>query len=382
MLFSEEKDSVQEKLSYPKGLWRDQLIGQDQLLIQISIILEAKQFPHCSIVSGLAGNEQLLVGLHIAQSLLCISEDKPCGVCSGCYKSNKLIHPDLHFSFPVVGAAEEAVNHYEQFREAVQKNPYLNVQDWLVNSENENKQANISVKEARSIVDRLYFKPFEANCTVLILWLPEYLGKESNILLKLLEEPPGNAFIIMVTEDINSILSTVKSRAQEFRLKPVTEELLSEFLIKTKGINKSKAKEFAIASEGNISSCLNWLEEENVKFLELIRQMFQKAYLQDPQGYLEWIEQVAELKKDEQKQLFSFLTSILSLCIRAKADSLEHTADVEIWNYATKISSKLSIEAIENIADLADDCSFGIQRNANLRILLLDYLIKLSTFIR
>ena len=381
MLFSEE-EIIHNEVHHPKSLWKDKLISTSPELDQIKISIDGRTYPHCSIISGQAGSGQLLVGLHIAQSLLCASENKPCGSCSSCYKVNGMIHPDLNYTFPVIGSGEVCVDHYNEFREIVIRNPYLNIQNWVSQFDGENKQVNINVAEARSVIKRLSFAPFESNCKVLLIWLPEYLGKESNILLKLLEEPPGNSFIIMVTEDLKSLLSTVKSRSQLYKLNPLSTEEISNYLVSTKGLSKSKAIEFAIASDSNISLCLDWIEDQSIHTLDLLKLMFQKAYLGDPLGFLEWIEQMAAMNRDEQKQFFSFLTSVLSLCLKSKLGALENLNGIEIIEYAEKIAARLDLQVIENLTDMVDESIFAIQRNANIRILLLDYMIRLSGFIR
>lgn len=380
MLFQEEELAIPE-VRHPKALWSEKIIAQNDLLHTLQIVMKDGKYPHCSLISGPPGSGQLLFGLHLAQTLLCKDENKPCGSCQACYKVNNMIHPDLNYSFPTVGAGAKCVDHYQEFRSSVLKNPYMNVQNWLKDADAENKQANITAAEAKSVIDRLALKPYEADCHVMLIWLPEYLGKESNILLKLLEEPPGNAYIIMLTEDSKALLATVKSRAQEYRLRPIDDQSLSEFLVTKYGIERGKAVEFSLASEGNVSLCIHWIEEEGIKHIELIQNMFKAAYLKDPIGYMEWIEKVSILSRDEMKQFFSFLNTLLNICLKITyLNKSELSSD--LLTYASKISSQLDPESIETIGLMLDECSFAIQRNANIRILLLDYLIKLSALLR
>ncbi len=380
MLFPEE-DLIVEEVRFPKELWKDSILSQGDVLHILYKVLQAGKYPHCSLISGPPGSGQLLVGLHLAQTLLCKDENKPCGTCQSCYKVNQMMHPDLNFSFPTVGAGAVCVDHYQEFRNSVKKNPYMNVQNWLKDADAENKQANITAAEAKSVIERMGFKPYEANCNVMLIWLPEYLGKESNILLKLLEEPPGNAYIILLSEDSKALLTTIKSRAQEYRLRPVDSSDLKNFLIKNYKLGAGAAEEYALASEGNVSLCLNWIEEEGIQQMELIRHMFKAAYVKDPLSYMEWIEKISTLNRDEIKQFFSFLNVLLDLCLKS-SNRVQGQGDNELLAYAAKISSQLDTLAIEKIADMLDECHFAIGRNANLRILLLDYLIKLSGFLR
>lgn len=380
MLFAEEELELKE-VRFPKELWKDRILSQDEVLRMLDKVLQTGKYPHCSLISGPPGSGQLLIGLHLAQSLLCKDENKPCGTCQSCYKVNQMMHPDLNFSFPTVGAGAVCVDHYQEFRTSVKKNPYMNVQNWLKEADAENKQANITAAEAKSIIDRMGFKPYEADCNVMLIWLPEYLGKESNILLKLLEEPPGNAYIILLSEDSKALLATIKSRAQEYRLRPVDSEDLKNYLAKSYNLNGGTAVEFALASEGNVSLCLNWIEEEGIRQMDLIRYMFKAAYVKDPISYMEWIEKISALNRDEIKQFFNFLNTLLDLCLKSSFQK-KTKEESELLTYAAKISSQLDTQAIEKIAVMLDEYHFAIGRNANLRILLLDYLIKLSGLLR
>ncbi|NOT36295.1 MAG: hypothetical protein HOP11_02830 [Saprospiraceae bacterium] len=380
MLFAEEELVVPE-IRHPKNLWSDKILSQDRVLQLLHKVVKEGNFPHCSLISGPAGSGQLLIGLHLAQMLLCKDENKPCGTCQSCYKVSHMIHPDLNYSFPTIGAGAVCVDFYQDFRNSVIKNPYLNVQNWLKDSDAENKQANITAAEAKSIIERMAFKPFESDCSVMLIWLPEYLGKESNILLKLLEEPPGNSYLILLSEDSKALLSTVKSRTQEYQLGPVEEKYLTEFLMDKYKLAKPKAEEYALASGGNVSMCLNWIEEEGIKHMELIQQMFKAAYVKDPLGYMAWIEKITALNRDEIKQFFSFLNTLLDLCLRLPYSPTAISGN-ELISYASKISTQLNPDSIEKIVYLLDESSFAIQRNANIRILLLDFLIKLSTYLR
>ncbi len=382
MLFANEDISLPEVRNFSKSLWKDKFIETPSVLSQITRVLDEGKFPHCSIITGQPGSGQLLVGLHIAQALLCLSDQKPCGVCLGCYKVSQMIHPDLSFTFPLIGTGELCTDHYTKFKKAVGDNPYLGVQQWINTFEGENKQLNINVQEVRSVIERLSFTPFEGKCNVLLLWLPEYLGKEANILLKLLEEPPGISYLILMTEDIQKLLPTVLSRTQSFRLGPISDEALTKHLSHKYGLEKSKCIEFIIASESNLSLCIQWAEDQNVHKIELIKGLFQKAYLSEPVGYLEWIEKIAILGREEQKQFFGFLTSVLSLCLRAKFNNLPKNQGIDLFDYVEKISARLSVQTIDYVSNMTDELIFGIQRNANIRILLLDYLIKLSGYLR
>ena len=381
VLFVEEEE--EKVVIFPKELWSSQLSGQDDLLDSINQIVSNGRFPHCSLITGVPGSGQLLFALHISQLLLCHSDAKPCGTCSNCYKVAQMIHPDLHYTFPLHGANEISVNYYDSFRIAVKENPYLNVQHWLSLSNKENKQGNITAKECHSIIERLSLKPYESDKSILILWLPEFLGKESNILLKLLEEPPGHSYILLVTEDAKSILSTIISRTQQFALKPLDEEMIAQKLSKSLNISYEKAMNYALVAEGNYSQAMQMVAEEHSNMLELTKGIFQKAYVAEPLAMMGVVEIVAQMGRDDQKYLFHFMSQILSMSLRSQNGLLKNEAGTnEIMNYVHKLSTSIGLEEIGAINELIDDSIFGIQRNANMRILLLDFLIQLSKILR
>ncbi|MFN8279808.1 MAG: hypothetical protein U0V49_05945 [Saprospiraceae bacterium] len=381
MLFGEASIPV-EKAVFPRALWLDRLIDIPPAIKQINKVLTSGRFPHFSIISGPPGAGQLIAALHAAQFLLCGSEHKPCGECLSCYKVNGLIHPDLHFSFPLIGAGALAIDHYGPFREAVKEQAYLDLPFWQRKFDADNKQFNISKAETWSVIERMSMKPNEGDCNVMVIWMPEFLGKEGNVLLKLLEEPPGNSYLIMATEDPSAILPTVRSRAQVFQLPPVDEGVLADYLCRQFSMERDRAMEYAIISASDVATCINWASQQSVRWLDLGKMMFQKAFIGDPMGFLEWNERLIALSRDEQKQFFSFVERLLSLSLRTRHGLLTVREGVEVLEYAAKISGRMDAQTIDNMQIMITDTIYAIQRNANIRILLLDFMIKLSGLIR
>lgn len=141
-----------------------------------------------------------------------------CGTCASCIKAAQLVHPDIHFSYPVVtrkaGSPPISTDYITEWREFVKTYPYGNIYDWLQFIGAENKQGNITAHECNDIIRKLNLKSFESAYKVLVMWMPEYLGNEGNKLLKLIEEPPPNTLFILVAENESLILQTILSRCQ------------------------------------------------------------------------------------------------------------------------------------------------------------------------
>ncbi|MEJ7769896.1 MAG: hypothetical protein WKF89_18905, partial [Chitinophagaceae bacterium] len=144
-----------------------------------------------------------------------------CGKCSACIKAQQFVHPDIHFSYPVITQKNsktvdkpKSVDFIQEWREFLKIHPYGNAYDWLQFLGAENKQGNITAHECGDIIRKLSLKSFESEFKILIMWMPEYLGNEGNKLLKLIEEPPSNTLFIFVAENELLVLPTILSRCQ------------------------------------------------------------------------------------------------------------------------------------------------------------------------
>src|ERR1700741_3866656 len=178
-----------------------------------------------------------------------------CGECPSCKKSAQLIHPDIHFSYPVVtkksGSPPISTDYISEWREFIKSYAYGNVYDWLQFIGAENKQGNITAEECNDIIRQLSLKSFESDYKVLLLWMPEYLGKEGNKLLKLVEEPPPNTLFILVAENESLILPTILSRTQLVKIPVINTNELADALVSRAKISSDQAQQIAPLAEGN-----------------------------------------------------------------------------------------------------------------------------------
>src|ERR1700761_2924939 len=218
-------------------------------------------FPHALMITGMEGTGGLPMGLAMAQYIFCEnrSETDSCGKCAGCNKAAKLEHADLHISFPSIppksGKAMSKL-YITEFREFVQQSPYGTTYDWLQHINAENKQGNITAEECREIIETLSLKSYEGGKKVQIVWRPEYLGKEGNILLKLIEEPPADTIIILVAENVQDILPTILSRTQLIRLAPVSSYDIARALSERQVADPKKASQIAHIANGSYAEAL------------------------------------------------------------------------------------------------------------------------------
>ncbi|TKK69839.1 hypothetical protein FC093_07115 [Ilyomonas limi] len=319
-----------------------------------------------SLFDAFSGNEQPATGNDLPQD--------SCGVCPSCLKAKQYAHPDIHYSYPVIpkksGDKPISADYGQEWREFLQVYPYGNVYDWLQNIGAENKQGNITAEECNDIIRKLNLKSFESEYKILVLWMPEYLGKEGNKLLKLIEEPPANTLFILVAENEEQILQTILSRCQLVKI-PQLENGDIEEALQTRGNTPPEtARQVAAIAQGNYREALQLLqhaEEDWQSFLGdwlkvIIRRMLPEQ--------LKWLDEVSKLGREKQKQFLRYFNHLIGQSIRIKvlgADSLPMPEKEK--DFAQRIGKIASVSQQYAISEELDKAIYYIERNAHAKML-------------
>ena len=197
-------------------------------------------------------------------------------------KANNYVHPDIHFSYPVIpkkpGDKPVSTDYINEWREFIQQYAYGNVYDWLQFIGAENKQGNITAEECNDIIHKLNLKSFESPYKILVMWMPEYLGKEGNKLLKLIEEPPADTLFIFVAENEDLILPTILSRCQLVKLNALETNDISDALIKRGNLETDKAQQTAAISQGNYREALQLITKCFGRLAIIIKRMAECSF--------------------------------------------------------------------------------------------------------
>jgi len=220
------------------------VVGQKEVKRRLIKSVSEGRVSHSLLFTGPEGTGKLALALAYAQYISCRNrgEDDSCGTCPSCRKFQKLAHPDLHFVFPVFKTKnlKEPVSDdfISQWREFVLKSSYFTLNQWLAYLNVENAQGMIYQKESESILKKLNLKSFESEYKTMIIWLPEKMHSHcSNKLLKMIEEPPNKTLFLMITEDEEQVISTVRSRAQLLKVPAIDNVAMSEALGKLNGFD-------------------------------------------------------------------------------------------------------------------------------------------------
>lgn len=307
-------------------------------------------------------------------------------------KGQQMVHPDIHYAYPVVtkkaGTPPLSTDYITEWREFVQQYPYGNVYDWLQFINAENKQGNITAHECNDIIRKLNLKSFESGYKVLVLWMPEYLGKEGNKLLKLIEEPPADTLFILVAESEAAILSTILSRCQLVKVPALDPTDVATALQRRNGTPADTAQRVAGLSEGNYREALHLLQHADEDFSALLRDWLNATVKYQPLAQLKVIDELARMGRENGKQFLRFFQHLLELALRLRVleeAGMGHRLGGLPQNeldFAQRLNKICTVEQQGEISRELDDAAYFIERNANAKMLFHALTIKLFYIIR
>ena len=382
----------------------ENVIGQRATKKHLIDLVQQNRLSHALLFLGKEGSGNLAMALAFAQYIVCASaknEESPqaalfgddvnnapsknivvmdsCGHCPSCIKAQQFIHPDIHFSFPVIpkksGTPPVSDDYMTDWREFVTSNPYGNAYDWLQFLGAENKQGNITAEECNQINHKLSLKAFESDYKILIMWMPEFLGNSGNKLLKLIEEPPPDTLFIFVAQDENSILPTILSRTQLIKIPLIDNNEIEDALIRNAGSTQNRAAQVAAVSEGNYREALQILQNAEQNWESLLREWLNVTLRNNTSAQLKWIDEIGQMGREKQKQFIRYFIHLLGQALRLRfiqspANDNNHAQipSNEI-DFAVRLNKMCSIEAEEAIINELDKAIFYIERNAHAKML-------------
>jgi len=363
----------------------NEVIGQGPLKKQLVQMVQHQRLSHALLFVGPEGSGALPLAIAFAQYLVSIPPGKiyspdEIAALPAYHRASSLMHPDLHFSFPSIsekpGQKNLSANFIEAWREFINIYPYGNAFDWLQFIKAENKQGNISADECAEIIKKLSFKSFESAYKVLVLWMPEYLGKEGNKLLKLIEEPPDHTIFLLVAANEENILPTILSRCQFIKVPRLSKAEIEEALISKGKIEREKASQIASMSDGNYREALHLLQHSDADFLSQIREWLNAILKNGPVAQMKWVEDMSKLGREPQKQFLKYFNHLLEQSIRLKVLGNDLPLDPALKDFALRINKIAGVGQMEAIVQEIDKATYYIERNANAKMLFMALGIK------
>ena len=370
----------------------DSLIGQEPLKKQLTELVLQNRLSHALLFLGKEGVGALPLAISFAQYLVCekavsANLSAPCGVCAACKKGSELVHPDIHFSYPTVtkkpGEKPIASDFIKEWREFMAQFPYGNLFDWIeLIKEKDNSQGKITAEECNDIVRKLSLKSFESPWKILILWLPELMGNEGNKLLKLIEEPPPQTLLLLVSENESGILSTIVSRCQLIKVPALETTVIEKALIERNKTAPAIAGQIAALADGNYREALMLVQHAEEDWQELVRNWLNAILKTGPVAQTKWVEEIAKLGREKQKQFLRYFNHLLEQAVHYRIQGENVLISEKEKDFAARLNRIAGFEQQEAMMREIDQAHYHVERNANAKILFHALTIKLYHIIQ
>ncbi|NRT13078.1 DNA polymerase III subunit delta' [Flavobacterium sp. 14A] len=375
-----------------------EILGQEHIKNHLTKSADSGRIPHAQLFVGPEGSGTLAMAIAYAQYILCNNQNgENNGANESCnIKFQKISHPDLHFAYPTVTTdtvkrSPKSIDFITDWRQFITKNPYGGLFDWYAILGVQNKQGEIRVDDAQEILKSLSLKAYEGGYKFMLVWMADKLNiAASNKLLKLLEEPPEKTIFILISENEEDIIQTIRSRCQILHFNGLTEPIIAEALVNKENADPKEAAKIAHQAQGNYNVALHLLHDDTGDqpfeqwFVTWVRAAFKaKGNAAAIQDLILWSEKIAGLGRETQKKFLEFCIEMFrqALLINYEAKNLvyfEPKVDkFKLENFAPFVNGN----NIQDIFKELSDAMYHIERNGNAKIILTDLSIKLTRLI-
>jgi DNA polymerase III subunit delta' len=368
--------------------------GQTEIINKLIRSVKEERVSHAQLFTGPEGCGSLALALAYAQYVSCEnrSETDSCGMCKSCIKYEKMIHPDLHFVFPVIKGKKvsEPVsdNYIQEWREFVRKSPYFSINDWFDSIEVGNAQGMIFASEASEIIKKLSLKTFESDFKIMIIWLPEKMHQATaNKLLKMIEEPPEKTLFLLVSDEADKVIPTILSRCQLTKIPSFTNDEIRSYLRSTFGTTEVKSGDIARTANGNILRAIELCrsDETSASNLDSFKRLMRFAWKRDIISLIEWSEEMAGTGREAQKNYISFSLRILRenlmLTLKQLQNNLVFLAGEEA-DFSEKFHPFITNANVGQLVKEFNQAFYHIEANGNARIIFLDLALNVTKLIK
>lgn len=360
--------------------------GQEEVKKTLINSVKKSHIAHAQLFAGPEGSANMAMALAYGMYINCENQQDQdsCGECASCLKFRKLIHPDLHFVFPVnttktVTKDPMSALFMKDWRNFVLGNPYADIHSWGDTLGTENKQLIINTEDSKNIIKTLALKSFEGEYKVMIVWLPELMKTEgANAILKILEEPPAKTIFLMVSNNIDKLLTTIQSRTQKVMITAFTDEEIKKYLVAKYSLDEKQASRIAFLADGNMNAAISMTGEAEEDNHDMFRDWMRLCFIlfRKSNNLLElnqWSEAFAAQGREAQKTLLQYGINILreTLVFKHTGHQLVRL-QAEDLKFVEGFAKVLTDDMIEAVSGRLNDTFYHIERNANAKISFMD----------
>lgn len=368
------------------------VIGQDIIKQQLIQAVDEDRIPHAQLLVGPQGNGKIALALALAQYINCSHkvQNDSCGVCSSCRKYAKLIHPDLHFTIPVIKTAAidkpTSGDYMAKWRQYFEENPYPQYEKWMQLIADENKQGSIYVDEAKDLIHKLNQKSYEAEYKVSIIWLPETMNITcANKILKILEEPPAKTIFILISEAEEKLLSTIRSRCQFIRVPKISDADMQSAIAPLAESSNSDPATIARLARGNYFAALEIMQNDELRNFNFrnFTLIMRNGYARKLQEILNWSDEISSIGRVRQMGFLKYCGEFLreNFLFNLKEPDLIYMDNQEI-DFSQKFAPFINEKNVIHLFREFEKAYTDISMNGNAKLIFTDLGLKVSKLIR
>ena len=359
----------------------EQVIGQREVQQRLTQMVSEGRLPHAIMLCGPQGCGKKALAIGFAQMLLARTANDEAML-------RKLEHPDLHFTYPTIKLPSMGSDHKpvsddfaKEWHELVMGGPYFTMTEWLEQMGGENQQAIITAGESDELVRKLSLKSSQGGYKISLVWLPERMNTEcANKILKLLEEPPSQTVFIMVSEEPDRLLETIRSRVQRIDVKRIADDDVHKALVEKRGLTENMAQRITRMANGNWLKALQMLstDSENELFLDMFQSLMRLAYQRKVKDLKTWSERMAAMGRERQKRFLEYFLRLVreNFMYNFQQPDLCYMTQRE-EDFARNFARFINEANVLPITDLANVAIRDIGQNANAKIVFFDFALQM-----
>ena len=363
-----------------------EVIGQKDVQQRLLQMADGGRLPHALMLCGPQGSGKLALAVAFGCHLLASNTQHPSPNTQAMLQ--KLQHPDLHFTYPTIKLSSMGADHKPvsldfaaQWHELIMRGPYFSMDDWMQAMGGENQQAIITAGESDALIHNLSLKSSQGGYKVSIIWLPERMNIEcANKLLKLIEEPPQQTVFIMVSQEPDKLLETIRSRVQRIDVKKIDNEALRQALMERRGLGEADATRIARRANGNWLKAIEELEtgSEKEQFLDLFKLLMRQAYQRHVKELKRWSDTMATLGREKQKRFLEYFLRLVreNFMYNFRKEELCYMTQQE-EQFAKNFARFINEANVIPMSELANRALRDIGQNANAKIVFFDFALQM-----
>ena len=373
-------------------LFKD-IIGQENIKQKLIQTVREERISHAQLFLGPEGSGNLALAIAYAQYISCENrgEHDSCGTCASCKKYQKLIHPDLHFVFPVASTKSSnqkpvSDDFIKEWRQGILNNPYIKLNQWFSIIGVENKQGSIYSQESGQIIKKMNLKTFESEYKIMIIWMPEKMNiSAANKLLKMTEEPPAKTVFLLVSENAGRIIQTIHSRTQLIKIPKIDDENLSNAIKNKFNLDDNRVSDIVRLSNGNYAKAVDVINsnEENQHNFNYFITLTRLCYKADVLETVKLVNEVSKIGREKQKNFLSYSLRLMreNFILNKNKPEITYLTNDEN-NFSEKFNVFVNERNIMQITKEFNQAFLHIERNGNSKIIFLDLSLKLIKLLK